>query len=368
MPEPGGRRSPLDGIRVVELAGQGPGPHAAMMLADLGADVVRVLRPGAAQSVEVSHTFRGRTVVEADLKDGTALAEVRELIDRADVLIEGFRPGVVERLGVGPAETCARNPRLVYGRMTGWGQDGPYARRAGHDINYISVTGALHAIGDHGPVPPLNLLGDYGGGSMMLLAGILAALFERERSGRGQVVDAAMVDGVAYLLQAIWGHIADGSWIDRPGSNALDGGAPFYRTYRCADGKYVAVGAIEPPFYERLIAGLELEQAALPPQQERSSWPQLAEAIGAAFSRRTRDEWTAVFDGTDACVTPVLSFAEATFDPHAQARSLYRRAAGGVEVAPAPRLSAAPTTVDAVVTRAAARDVVERWSASPLVG
>lgn len=308
------------------------------MLADLGADVVRLVRPGSAQLRERTHTFRGRRVLEADLKDAATLAGVRDLIQRTDVLIEGFRPGVAERLGLGPDDVRSTNPRLVYGRMTGWGQDGPLAQRAGHDINYISLTGALHAIGTAGqPIPPLNLLGDYGGGSMVLLSGILAALVGRQASGQGAVIDAAMVDGVAYLLQAIWGDVEDGSWVDRRASNGLDGGAPFYRTYACADGKHVAVGAIEPQFFAELLTGLDLVDTELPGQMDRSKWPELADALAGVFITRTRDEWAAVFAATDACVTPVLSFTEAPEHPHIADRDAYVRGVGGVEAAPAPR-------------------------------
>jgi alpha-methylacyl-CoA racemase len=339
-----GTGGPLTGLKVVELAGIGPGPHACMILADLGADVVRVERPAAGLDPlrgKPDHLLRGRRSFAADLKQPGDVATVRRLIDAADVLVEGYRPGVAERLGLGPETVCASNPRLVYARMTGWGQDGPRAARAGHDINYISLTGALHAVARPGqpPTVPLNLIGDFGGGSMLCLVGILAALWERERSGRGQVIDAAMVDGASLLLQMTWAMYGAGEWTDRPASNLLDGGAPFYDVYACADGRHVAVGALEAPFFAQLLAGLGLKAADLPAQHDRSGWPQLRDAIAARFAARTRDEWAAVFDGTDACVTPVLSLAEAPREPHLAARRTFTELDGVVQPAPAPRFS-----------------------------
>ena len=331
---------PLTGLRVVELAGIGPGPHAAMMLADLGADVVRVERPRAAAD-EHDYLLRGRRSVTADLKTPAGQDLVRTLADKADVLIEGLRPGVAERLGVGPETLRQRNPRLVYARMTGWGQQGPFAARAGHDINYISLTGALHAIGVKGarPTPPLNLVGDFGGGSMFCVTGILAALWERERSGAGQVVDVAMVDGTSVLLQMTWSLLAAGNWRDEPALNRLDTGAPFYDTYRCSDGRYVAVGALEPQFYAELLAGLGLDPATLPAQQDEAGWAVLRAAFTAAFASRTRDEWAAVFAERDACVTPVLSLAEAPAHPHIAERQTLIEINGTTQAAPAPRFS-----------------------------
>ncbi|GAB3141390.1 alpha-methylacyl-CoA racemase [Amycolatopsis stemonae] len=328
---------PLAGLRVVELAGIGPGPHAAMVLADLGADVTRVERSG---STDRDALLRGRRFVAADLKTAEGLERVQRLVEQADVLIEGYRPGVAERLGLGPDDCLARNPRLVYGRMTGWGQDGPLAQRAGHDLNYLGITGALHAIGRAGerPVPPLNLVGDFGGGSMLLLTGILAALWERERSGQGQVVDAAMVDGVSVLLQMMWAMRGRGEWSDERGTNLLDGGAPFYDTYECADGRYVAVGAIEPQFYAQLLAGLGLE-ADLPDRLDRTGWPALRARFAEAFHSAPRDHWAKVFDGTDACVTPVLTFEEAREHPHLVARGTLTVVDGVPQAAPAPRFS-----------------------------
>jgi alpha-methylacyl-CoA racemase len=337
---------PLAGLRVVELAAIGPVPHAAMMLSDLGADVVRVERPsgpgvGLADNNQLSALLRGRRSVAADLKDSDGLALTLSLIDRADVVLEGMRPGVAERIGVGPDTCLTRNPGVIYGRMTGWGQTGPWASRVGHDINYLALTGTLAAIGraEERPVPPLNLVGDFGGGSMFLLVGILAALFERQVSGQGQVVDAAMVDGAAVLSQMIWAMRGMGSWSDVRGENLLDGGAPFYDTYTCADGCYIAVGAIEPQFYAALLRGLELDAADLPTQNDRASWPLLREIFGATIATRTRDEWAAVFADVDACVTPVLTFGEADSHPHMRARQTLVDVEGVIQPAPAPRFS-----------------------------
>jgi alpha-methylacyl-CoA racemase len=353
------------GLRVIELAGIGPGPHAAMVLADLGADVVRIDRPSGGLSLGVPGApdpmLRGRRRVKADLKDPAGREGLLRLVEHADVLVEGYRPGVAEELGVGPADCHARNPRLVYARMTGWGQDGPLARTAGHDINYISLTGALHAIGRAGerPVPPLNLVGDFGGGSMLVVVGVLAALWEAQRSGRGQVVDAAMVDGASLLAQMIWSLLGQGLWRDERGVNLLDGHAPFYDTYACADGRHVAVGALEPQFYAALLSGLDLDAAGLPAQYDRDGWATLRARFADAFAARTRDEWADVFDGTDACVTPVLSFAEAAAHPHLAARSTIVAPDGVRQAAAAPRfsrtapglrsLSGEPGSVDAVL-------------------
>jgi alpha-methylacyl-CoA racemase len=344
---------PLAGLKVVELAAIGPAPHACMVLADLGADVVRVERPagrGIQLSGSVDQLQRGRRSVAADLKSEDGRALVLSLAERADVLVEGLRPGVAERLGVGPDECLARNPKLVYARMTGWGQNGPLADRAGHDINYIGLTGALHAIGRKGerPVPPLNLVGDFGGGSMLLLVGILSALWEAQRSGEGQVVDAAMVDGASLLTQMVWSFRGLGVWKDERGVNLLDGGAPFYDTYTCADGRHVAVGALEPQFYAALLEGLEVEPDGLPHQMDQSGWPKLREAFTERFASRTRDEWAATFAGTDACVSPVLTFAEAAEHPHNRERETHVEIEGVVQPAPAPRFSrTAPPTPSA---------------------
>jgi alpha-methylacyl-CoA racemase len=337
-------RGPLHGIRVIEFAGVGPGPHAAMVLADLGADVVRIQRPGVLPRAEsnADGMLRGRAVVEADLKDDDDKAAVMKLIARADVLVEGFRPGVMERLGYGPEDVQPLNPGLIYARMTGWGQTGPRAPRAGHDINYLGLTGFLHAVGRRAdrPVPPLNLVGDFGGGSMFLLVGVLAALIERQTSGRGQVIDAAIVDGVSVLGQMIWAFRGIGLWSDERGANMLDTGAPYYDTYETADGRYMAVGAIEPQFYAELLIGLGLsDRANLPDRNDAAQWESLKAMFAEAFRTRTRDEWVAVFDGTDACVTPVLTFAEAADDAHMSARGAVRVIDNVMQASVAPRFS-----------------------------
>jgi alpha-methylacyl-CoA racemase len=331
---------PLSGLRVVELGGIGPGPHAAMQLADMGAEVLRVVRPGTdlrAFGLD-THVLRGRTNVFADLKDADDESAVAALVAEADVLIEGFRPGVAERLGLGPERCMAENPRLVYARMTGWGQTGPLADSAGHDINYLSITGVLNAIGPkESPVPPLNLIGDYGGGSMMLVAGVLAALWSRSVSGTGRVIDVAMVDGVAALAQPILEQRAMRLWNDQRASNQIDGAAPFYRTYVCSDGGFMAVGAVEPQFYALFLRGLGMDDADLPPQGERESWDRLAELIARRFAEHPRQHWTAVFEGTDACVTPVLSFDEAVEHGHIKARRTLSGTGSDVAAAAAPR-------------------------------
>jgi alpha-methylacyl-CoA racemase len=335
---------PLTGLRVLELAGMGPAPHAAMLLADLGAEVVQVERPGGPRMLPDGardHVLRGRRSVALDLKDPDGLATALRLADRADVLIEGYRPGAAERLGIGPDVCLERNPRLVYGRMTGWGQDGPLARRAGHDINFVSVTGALHAIGHAGsrPALPLNLVGDLGGGSMFLVMGVLAALWERERSGLGQVVDAAMVDGVSALLQHTWTARAAGVWTDERGANLLDSGTPWYDTYECRDGRWIAIGPLEPAFWTLFLDGLGLDPAELPGREDRSAWPELRARLAEAIATRDRDDWVAVFDGTDACVTPVLAFGEVPGHPHVAARGTFVEIDGVIQPAPAPRFS-----------------------------
>lgn len=328
---------------MVELAGIGPGPLAAMLLADMGADVVRVDRPpGHPESLPhlvANVAGRNRRSIAVDLKHPDGLAVVLRIVAASDVLIEGFRPGVTERLGLGPEPCLDRNPGLVYGRVTGWGQVGPLADRAGHDINYISMTGALHAIGRHGeaPVVPLNLLGDYGGGAAYLVIGVLAALVRRNTSGEGGVVDAAMVDGVLSLMTPIHQLAAAGQWLDERESNLLDGAAPFYRTYETSDGRYVAVGALEPQFYAQLLAGLGLGDEELPEQFDRSGWPALRARFSDVFSTQSRDEWESHFSGVDACVTPVLSLSEAVQHPHNVERRLFVDVGGSPEPGPAPR-------------------------------
>ncbi|MFE6688488.1 CaiB/BaiF CoA transferase family protein [Streptomyces sp. NPDC057743] len=341
---------PLSGVRVVELAGIGPGPFAAMLLADLGADVVRVDRPkGAGLGIDPASdlTNRNKRSVLVDLKQPAGVARVLDLVARADVLIEGYRPGVAERLGVGPEPCLARNPRLVYGRMTGWGQQGPLAGTAGHDIGYIAITGALGMIGppDGPPAIPANLLGDYAGGSLYLVIGILAALqHARAEGGAGQVVDAAIVDGTAHLTAMIHGMLAAGGWQDRRGANLLDGGAPFYGAYETADGGYMAVGALEPQFYAEFVRLLGIEDEA-PGRDDLAAWGALRTAIADRFRTRTRDEWTAVFQESDACVAPVLSLREAPGHPHLAARGTFTEHAGLTQPAPAPRFSATPGTL-----------------------
>jgi alpha-methylacyl-CoA racemase len=333
---------PLSGLRVVELAGIGPGPHAAMILGDLGADVVRVDRLGKGTGTPSNdYLLRNRRSVGANLKDPADRDMVLGLIAKADVLIEGFRPGVTERLGLGPEDCAKVNPRLIYGRMTGWGQTGPRSQQAGHDINYISLNGLLHAVGrvNERPVPPLNLAGDFGGGSMFLLVGILSALWERERSGTGQVIDAAMVDGSSVLAQMMWAFRHMGMWSDVRGTNMLDTGAPYYDTYECSDGRYVAVGAIEPQFYAELLEKLGLSAADLPDQNDIARWPELRAVLTEAFLAHDRDHWATVFAGSDACCTPVLSFAEVDAEPHNTERDTFYTEAGSTFPAPAPRFS-----------------------------
>jgi alpha-methylacyl-CoA racemase len=335
---------PLAALKVVEIAGIGPAPFCGMVLADLGADVVRIDR-----AANVTGNYlgmpsqdllnRGRRSIGVDLKNPEGVEVVLDLVAQADVLIEGFRPGVAERLGIGPDACQARNPRLVYGRMTGWGQQGPYAPAAGHDINYIALAGALDPIGrqDQPPTPPINLLGDFGGGGMLLAVGVLAAVVEAQRSGRGQVVDAAMVDGSALLMTMVHSFRSMGMWQDQRGTNMLDTGAHFYDVYETADGRYLSVGAIEPQFYDALLQGLGLAGEELPWQHDRSQWPALKERFAAIFKTRTCDEWCEVFDGTDACVAPVLTIPEAVAHPHNVARATFVEVAGVPQPAPAPR-------------------------------
>lgn len=333
---------PLRGIRVLELAGLGPAPFGCMVLADLGAEVLQVHRPGGTALDELSAPLqRGRRVVRLDLTSAEGRAEVLRLADGADVLVEGFRPGVVERLGVGPGPCRERNPRLIYARMTGWGQDGPLATAAGHDINYLGLTGLLHLIGpgDRPPLPPLNLVADFGGGGMLLAVGVLAALVELGRSGEGQTLDVAMVDGAALLGTLLYGMRSVGLWTGQREANPFDGGAPFYRTYQTSDGRYVAVGALERPFYDQLLDGLGLTEAELPSREDRKHWPELHERFGAVFATRTRDEWVERFAGTDACVTPVLTMAEAPRHPHHTERRSFVEIDGVVQPAAAPRFS-----------------------------
>ena len=343
---------PLAGIRVLEFEAIGPGPFAGMLLADMGADVLlvdRAANPGTGLLRERWNDvmMRGRRSVTLDLKQPDAVAAALLLADKADAVIEGFRPGVMERLGLGPDVLLARNPKLVYGRMTGWGQDGPLAARAGHDINYIALSGVLHAIGRAGeaPVPPLNFVGDFGGGGMLLGFGIVCALLEAQRSGQGQVVDAAMVEGASLLTTMFWGMQAAKRWSDVRGDNVLDSGAPWYDTYATSDGKHVAIGAIEPKFYVELLQRLGLDGETLPAQNDRAGWPVLRARFAAIFMTRTRDAWCRVFEDSDACMAPVLTFGEAAQHPHAIARGGHVTIGSIVQPAPAPRFSRTPGAV-----------------------
>jgi len=343
---------PLAGLKILEFEAIGPGPFCGMMLADMGADVLLVDRPddprlGFGRDRWFDVMMRGRRSVTLDLKSKDGVAAALALVARADAIIEGFRPGVMERLGLGPDVLLARNPRLVYGRMTGWGQDGPLAPRAGHDINYIALTGVLHAIGRAGgaPVPPLNLVGDFGGGGMLLAFGIACALVEAQRSGKGQVVDAAMVDGASLLAAMFSGMLAGKRWNETRGDNVLDTGAPWYDAYETKDGKYVAIGSIEPKFYDELLVRLGLKDKNLPAQNDRKGWPALRETFSRRFREKTREEWCAVFEGSDACFAPVLSFSEARAYPHNVARKTFTNDGKVDQPSPAPRFSRTPGAI-----------------------
>ena len=342
-------RGPLKGLRVLEMVGVGPGPFAAMWCADMGAEVVRIDRPGQrANQTRRDVLNRGRRSLAIDLKKPGAVELVLRLVEQADVLTEGFRPGVMERLGLGPQVCLERNPRLIYARITGWGQSGPYAHTAGHDINYIAGTGMLSAIGpaDGRPAQPLNLIGDFGGGGMLLIAGVLAARFERQQSGRGQVVDAAMADGALLLSSMIWGYRGKGLWQDRREANIFDGGAPFYGTYRCADGGWVALGAIEAEFWKDFLDRCGIDDADLRDyQQDRSRWPQLRQRLADIFATRSRDEWCALTAGSDACLSPVLEWSEAPAFEFNMQRGSFATVAGVVQPAPAPRFERTPGSV-----------------------
>ena len=345
----GEAQGPLRGLRIVEMVGVGPGPFCAMMLADMGAEVIRLDRldrKGGASRTDILN--RSRRSIALDLKSETGLSIVKRLVAQADGVIEGFRPGVMERLGLGPDVCLHLNPALVFGRITGWGQDGPLAHTAGHDINYIALSGALHAIGTtEAPVPPLNLIGDFGGGGMLLAVGMLAALFEARGSGKGQVVDAAMLDGATQLMAMIYGYHARGDWTERRGENLFDGGAHFYGVYACADGGFVGVGAIEPQFYARMLDLMGAEAGVFSDQWNRQEWPRFRQEMARVFRTRTRDEWAAIFDGTDACVTPVLNMGEVMTHPHARARDLLQTPDGIPMPAPAPRFSRTPSAINA---------------------
>lgn len=360
---------PLVGVKIVEFAGIGPGPFCGMLLADLGADVVRIDR---AESVGRSHpdlANRGKRSIAIDLKKPEGIEAALSLIAKADGLLEGFRPGVMERLGLGPDVALQRNPRLVYGRMTGWGQTGPWAAMAGHDIDYIALTGALHTMGRAGepPAPPLNLVGDFGGGALYLAFGLLAGIIEAKSSGKGQVVDCAMIDGAASLMTMFYGMKAAGIWSGERDANLLDGGAHFYDTYECADGKWLAVGAIEPQFHALLVKGLGLPADAFPAQMSRDQWPEYSRRLAGVIRTRTREEWMRVFDGTDACVAPVLSMDEAPKHPHNAARNTFVEAFGVTQPGPAPRFSRTAGAVNGApaIAGKSSQAVLESWKIAP---
>ena len=363
-----GRRGPLAGIRVVEFAGLGPAPMCAMLLSDLGADVVRIDRPGATYD-RFSVETRGRRSVALDLKEASGLETALRLIEKADLLVEGFRPGVMERLALGPDEALARNPRLVYGRMTGWGQTGPYAAMAGHDINYIAITGALHAIGPaERPVPPLNLVGDMGGGALYLAFGLLAAFYHAERTGEGQVIDCAMSDGTISTMGLLYGHLARGSWKDERGVNIIDGGSHFYNCYRCADGEWIALAAIEPQFYATLRELAGLDDDAFDAQMDQTRWPELKDKMADLFALRTRAQWCDLLANTDACFAPVMTLEEAPSHPHNLAREAFTERDGVTQPAPAPRFSATPGAIQGppVDAGVGAEAVFAQWDVRPV--
>jgi alpha-methylacyl-CoA racemase len=339
-------QGPLHSVKVLEFAGIGPGPFCGMLLSDLGADVVRIDRKGGARGAKSDITARGRRSVAMDLKSSAAVEACLCLMETADAVFEGFRPGVMERLGLGPETALARNPRLVYGRMTGWGQDGPLASAAGHDMNYIALTGALHAIGvDDKPVPPLNLIGDFGGGALYLAFGLLAAVIHARATGKGQVVDCAMIDGAASLMAMFYGFKAAGMWKETRRSNLLDGGAHFYDTYRCADGLWVSIASIEPQFYALLLEKTGISDPEFGAQMDRASWPALRLRLAAVIATKTREEWRAIMEGSDVCFAPVLTLEEAPAHPHNVARKTFVEVDGVVQPAPAPRFSSSPGAV-----------------------
>jgi len=362
---------PLTGLKVVEMAGIGPGPMCAMLLADLGAQVLRIDRTvpsglGTPRPPKSNVLLRGREIVALDLKKNASVELTLELIAGADMLIEGFRPGVMERLGLGPEVCLARNPRLIYGRVTGWGQDGPMAMAAGHDIDYIALTGALHAIGRAGqkPVPPLNLVGDFGGGALYLAFGMMAAWYEMKRSGTGQVVDTAMVDGAANLMASAFGGLGGGIWADEREANITDGGSPFYDVYECADGKYIACGPIEAKFYAEFLTRIGFDPEKMPPQHDRRHWAETKARIAAAIRTKTRDEWADLLQTTDSCVAPVLSMTEAPHHPHNVARKAFVEIDGIVQPAPAPRFSRSIPSVPrgpSVPDASRAEEILGQW-------
>jgi alpha-methylacyl-CoA racemase len=365
---------PLTGYRIIELAGIGPGPMCAMLLSDMGAEVLRIDRTadaglGIATDTKYALLNRGRRSLALDLKKPEAIAALLKMVEKADGLIEGFRPGVTERLGLGPDVCLKRNPRLVYGRMTGWGQDGPMAHAAGHDINYIALSGALHSIGRRGeaPVPPLNLVGDFGGGALYLALGVVAGLLEAQKSGKGQVVDAAMVDGAASLMTAIYGIHGSGRWTDNRGDNILDTGAHYYDVYETKDGKYISIGSIETKFYDELLELSGLKREELARQNDRDAWPAMKQKVAAIFKTRTRDEWCKIMEGSDVCFAPVLSMAEAPRHPHNRHRGTFLEEDGVVQPGPAPRFSRTPSKIQGPPARAGehSEEVLRDWGFSP---
>lgn len=357
---------PLSGVRIIEFLGIGPGPYASMLLSDMGADVVTIARPGQWKNDPKQFVNRGRRVVELDLKKPEQIAQVLDLLGSADALIEGFRPQVMERLGLGPDVVLKRNPRLVYGRMTGWGQEGVLSQAAGHDINYIAITGALDSSrgSDGRPVHPLNLVGDYGGGALFLVTGLLAGIIEARASGKGQVVDVAMCDGVVSMLTMFHMQRAVGRWTETVGTNTLDGGAHFYRTYKCKDGRYMSLGAIEPQFYAELRKLAGLSDPAYDAQLDRAKWPELQDKLAEVFLTKTRDEWATLLDGTDACAAPVIGLFEAPDHPHLKSRDTFVEFDGGVQPAPAPRFSRTPSAIQnsAAIDPVGAKDILASWS------
>ncbi len=366
MKEPSAATGPLRGVRVIEFAGIGPGPFASMLLSDMGADVVSIARPGQGERDMRDFVNRGRRVIELDLKNSGHVDQALDLIAAADILIEGFRPQVMERLGLGPDVALKRNPRLVYGRMTGWGQTGPLSMAAGHDINYIAITGALDSFraGNGETVSPLNLVGDYGGGALYLTVGVLAAVIEARTSGKGQVVDAAMCDGVSSMLTMFHSLRATGRWTEEPRTNLLDGGAHFYRTYECKDGGFMAIGALEPQFYAELRRLAGLDEDCYDAQMDSAEWPRLQEKMTALFRTKTRDEWARILEGSDACAAPVLGLFDAPNHPHLAARQTFVTADGHVQPAPAPRFSRTPSAIQGspAVKPVDAADILAGWS------
>ncbi len=362
------RQGPLTGLKVVEFAGIGPGPFCGMLLSDLGADVVRIDRKGGRGGAPSDITARGRRSVALDLKTPAAIETCLKLMESADAVFEGFRPGVMERLGLGPDVALSRNPKLVYGRMTGWGQTGPYANAAGHDMNYIAITGALHAIGTaEKPVPPLNLVGDFGGGALYLAFGLLAGVIQARETGKGQVIDCAMSDGAASLMAMFYGFKASGMWKEARRQNLLDGGAHFYDTYQCADGKWISIGSIEPQFYALLLEKTGITDPDFSRQMDRSAWPQLREKLAKAIAGKTQAEWCKIMDASDVCFAPVLDLDEAPRHPHNVARQTFVDVAGVIQPAPAPRFSVTPGAIQGPPPAIGAhdREVLLDWGFTP---